>query len=127
MYVTELVSFAVKLGFETKADEWMRVLVERRADCIETLDRERMHYEAIFKSVRNGRMFLSWFSVQGMAGATVKGSPHEIDELHMRYWKECIDRDFEPQKFDHVVIFVPRAVEQSVEARDMTFSTQPMS
>jgi len=44
----------------------------------------------------------------------------------MRYWKECIDRDFEPQKFDHV-IFVPRAVEQSVEARDMTFSTQPMS
>jgi len=45
----------------------------------------------------------------------------------MRYWKECIDRDFEPQKFDHVVSFVPRAVEQSVEAGDMTFSTQPMS
>lgn len=121
MYTTELVSFAVKAGFEAKADEWMRVLVERKADCVGTLDRERMHYETIFKSFRDGRMYLSWFSVQGLAGEPVRGSHHPIDELHMRYWDECIDRGVLPQKFEHVVSFVPPSVEQAVEARDMIY------
>lgn len=118
MYITELVSFTVKVGLEGKADEWMRELVERKGECIETLDRERMHYESIFKSIRDGRMYLTWFAVQGVAGEHVRSSPYPIDELHRLCWAECIDRDVLPQKFDHVVSFVPRSVEQAVEARD---------
>ena len=118
MSTTDLVSFAVKEGYEAKADEWMKILVERRAECIETLEREKMHYEAIFKSVREGRMYLSWFSIQGVAGEAVHGSPHPIDELHMQYWNECIDRAAPALKFEHVVSFVPSTVNQAVEAHD---------
>lgn len=118
-YKTELVTFAVKYGMEAKADEWMRVLVERKAECVETLDREMMHYECIFKSVREGRMYLSWFSVQGEAGEDVRSSPHPIDKVHIDYWNECIDREVPPQKFEHVVSFVPPSVEHAVNARDV--------
>ena len=115
MYVTELMSFAVKVGYEDKADEWMRLLVDRRVECVETLDREKMHYESIFKSVRDGRMYLSWFSVQGSTGEHVRGSPHPIDELHTQYWDLCIDRAVLPQKFEHVVSFVPPSVVHAID------------
>ena len=42
-YKTELMIFAVKCGMEDKVDEWLRVLVERKPECVETLDREMMH------------------------------------------------------------------------------------
>jgi hypothetical protein len=117
MHVTELMTLAVKVGLEDKADEWMRLLVERRAECVETLDREKMHYESIFRSVRDGRMYLSWFSVQGSTSEPVRGSPHPIDELHTRYWDPCIDRAALPQKFEHVVSFVPLSVAQAIHER----------
>jgi hypothetical protein len=117
-YETELMTFAVKVGMEAKADEWMRVLVERKAECIATLDREKMHYECIFKSIRNGRLYLSWFSVQGTAGEHVRSSMNPIDKVHMDYWNECIDREVPPEKPVHVVSFVPASVEQAVNARD---------
>lgn len=118
-YKTELMTFAVKCGMEAKAEEWMRVLVERKAECIQTLDRERMHYECIFKTMRDGRMYLSWFSVQGKAGAHVRGSPHPIYKVHMDYWNECIDREATPQRSEHVVSFVPSSVQQAIYARDV--------
>lgn len=118
-YETELMTFAVKVGMEAKADEWMGLLVERKAECLETLDREKMHYECIFKSSRNGRMYLSWFSVQGTTGEHVRSSEHPIDTVHMEYWNQCIDREVPPEKFEHVVSFVPASVEQAVNARDV--------
>jgi len=60
-YKTEFSTYAVKVGKEARAEEWMRTLVERRAECVETLEREKMHYECIFKCVRDGRMYCPGF------------------------------------------------------------------
>ena len=111
---TELVSFAIKPGMESEAEVWLGVLQQRRAECVETLDREQMRYECIFKSQLEGRMYLSWFSVQGEAGSTLKGSPFDIDRLHIAYWDRCVDPDVPPIVFEHVVTFAPADVESAV-------------
>jgi Family of unknown function (DUF6176) len=117
-YKTEFSTYAVKVDKEARAEEWMRALVERRAECVETLEREKMHYECIFKCVRDGRMYLSWFSVQSSHGARVHDSPHAIDVVHLAFWDECIDRDVQPENLEHVVSFVPAPVEELIQARD---------
>jgi hypothetical protein len=115
---TTLTTFTVKTGMEVKADEWLRVLIERKAECIETLDRERMHFETIFKSTRDGRMRLSWFDVQSPGGAHVGTSTLAIDKIHMDYWQQCIDREIPPETFEHVVSFVPAELENLIRQRD---------
>jgi hypothetical protein len=117
-YRTEFTTFAVKIGMEAKAEEWMKIVSDRQAECVETLEREKMHYESIFKVFRNGRMYLSWFSVQSTHARSVEDSPHPIDHIHLAYWKECIDKQVAPEDFEHVVSFVPQSVREAVEARD---------
>lgn len=121
-YTTELMTFAVKAGCEQRADEWMALLVQRHAECVATLDREHMHVESIFKSERAGRTYLSWYSVQGAKGADVKSSPLDIDRIHMDFWRECIDPDVPPEKFTHVVDFLPPAVAQVIDDRETRLS-----
>jgi len=36
-YITEFTTFAVKLGKEARAEEWMQVLHQRQAECVDTL------------------------------------------------------------------------------------------
>ena len=116
-YTTELVSFAVRRGAEARAEEWMNLLVQRNEECVATLDREHMHFESIFRFDRAGRTYLSWYSVQGSEDAHVKTSPLEIDRIHMEFWRECIDPDVPPEKFVHVVNFLPVEVSQVVNER----------
>lgn len=115
---TTLTTFTVKAGMEARAEEWMRVLIERQVDCVETLDRERMHIESIFKSTREGRMRLSWLTVQSVGGDKVRGSPHEVDTLHVAFWDACIEHDVPPATFEHVVSFVAAAVAEAIDARN---------
>lgn len=116
--LTEFTTYAVKPGMEAEAEAWIALLTERQTECVETLDRERIHYESIFKSVREGRLYLSWFTVQGEAGEHVRDSRHEIDRLHVEYWNRCIDRSVPPENFTHVVSFVPESVAQTIAERD---------
>lgn len=111
---TELVSFAVKPGKEARAREWLRMLVERRDECIATLERERMRYESIFETWRGGRLYLTWFSVQDEAGERIEASSFDVDRLHPAFREECIDRQVEPQAHEHVVSFVPDLVRQAI-------------
>jgi len=118
-YKTEFTTFAVKKGKETRAEEWMQTLIARRQECIQTLEREGMHYECIFKCFRGDRMYLSWFSVQSIGGPDVQDSPHPIDKTHLEFWNECVDQDVLPEDHEHVVSFVPVLVEQAVLQRDV--------
>lgn len=113
-YQTRFVTFAVKRGMESQADEWIRVLTVRRAECVETLDREKMHFESIF----NGRTYLSWISLQGLRGEDVCSSPHPVDAFHMEMWDKCIDPEVAAERFEHLISFVPDSVWRAVEMRD---------
>lgn len=117
-YVTEFTSFAVIPGKESRADEWLGILQARRSECVATLDREHMHFESIFRHEANGRLYLSWLSVQGPAGEHVASSGFEIDKTHMAFWDECIDKTVPPLEYRHVVDFVPQEVAQAIAARE---------
>ena len=118
-YTTELMSFAVKVGKEERANEWMRILVQRQAECVATLDRELMHFESIFRSEIGERIYLSWYSVQGKTGEQVKSSPFPIDKVHMAFWQECIDPSIPPIQYQHIVNFLPLSVAETIGARDI--------
>ena len=117
-YVTELMAFPVRPGKESRAAEWLAMLVARQPECVATLDREAMHFESIFQIHIAGRLHLSWFSVQGGAGAHVDSSPFDVDRLHMEFWRECIDSSAPALTFTHVVDFVPPAIAEAIAARE---------
>jgi hypothetical protein len=122
-YATELMSFPVKAGMELRAQQWMQTLVERQAECVATLDREAMHFESIFRVEVDGRLYLSWFSVQGTTGAHVNSSPFPIDKLHMEFWAECIDSSAPPLKHLHIVNFVPADIACAIQDRERTLAS----
>jgi hypothetical protein len=108
---TEFTTFCIKKGKEELAEEWMQVLSNRKDDCVETLSRGKMVFESIFKHYKDGRLYLSWFSVQKDGYQRVETSEHEIDKLHLKYWNECVDKSIRPVNHTHVVSFVPRQLE----------------
>jgi hypothetical protein len=119
-FQTEFISFPIKRGKETRAQEWMDVLRKHQRECVKTLDREAMHFESIFRSVFDGVTYLSWFSVQGTSGAHVTSSFFTVDKLHMEFWEECVDRSVPPLTFEHVLSFIPPSVLAAIEDREQS-------
>jgi hypothetical protein len=122
-FQTEFMSFPIQRGKEARSQEWMDALRQHHAECLQTLDREAMHFESIFRSELNGVTYLSWFSVQGTSGAHVATSPFAIDKLHLQFWDECVDRSLAPLEFQHVVDFIPPSVLAAIEDRDRHLPT----
>ena len=87
----ELSRFKIKKGKEAAADEWMKLLNDRIAEAVETMGREKMYVEAVFEESINGEKYLTWFSIQDESGKMCATSEYELDKIHLKYWKECID------------------------------------
>jgi hypothetical protein len=111
----ELTRFRIRPGKSERVDEWLRMLNERMPETIATLERERMKVEVIFRELVAGEQYLSWFSIQGEGGESVHTSPHDVDRLHLEFWRECIDPsagaiDAVPQ-----VVMVPEQIARALE------------
>ena len=117
-YLTDFIAFPIRVGKESRAAEWLAMLVARQAECVATLDREAMHFESIFQIHIAGRLHLSWFAARSPAGASVDSSPLEVDQLHMEFWRECIDSSTTPLKFTHVINFVSPSIEEAIVERE---------
>ena len=115
---TEFTIFRVKEGKEKRAEEWMRQITGRRAECVETLEREAMYYESVFKSYYENRMYLAWYSVQGNQHGEVDESDYDIDKLHCAFWNECLDFEWKPLDMEHVVSFAPPSVDSEIARID---------
>ena len=103
----ELMRFKVKSGKSAVVDQWMQVLNERLAECLATFEREQMYLEMIFREKIGDADFLYWFSMQGEAGLAVQTSEHAIDKVHLKFWDECIDRDYKPVDCALQVAMIP--------------------
>jgi hypothetical protein len=113
---TEFTTFRVIEGKEDLAEEWVETLKTRQEECVETLTREKMVFESVFKFHKEGRLYLSWFSLQEEGHKEVDTSGHKIDKVHLEYWDECIDRSFKPEDHIHVVSFIPKELKGIMEA-----------
>lgn len=89
----ELTKVKVKKGKSAVVDKWMALLNKEMDKVLLTLEDEKMYVETIFREVTGGEEFLYWYSIQGEGGALLAESKHEIDNLHIAYWEECIARN----------------------------------
>jgi hypothetical protein len=114
----ELTRYRVKPGKSARVDEWLQILSDRRDECLETLVREKMRLEVIFREQIGGDEFLYWFTVQDEIGEEVNTSPFEIDHLHIAFWEECLDRDYGGKDAYPQLILVPPRIAQVMEWPD---------
>ena len=111
---TELTRLRIKKGMSSRVDEWHATLNARKAECIETLEREKMYVEAIFREKIGDEEFLYWFSVQGECGEGIETSPFPIDAIHKAFGDECIDRTYPRVDIDASVMFLLPKVSEVV-------------
>lgn len=114
----ETTRFKIKKGKAHRIDEWMEILNKRKDECIQTLHREKMFVEAIFRESINGEDFLTWFSIQGKNGSDVKTSEHEIDKIHLEFWNECIDSNYRPFEKKPEAIFIHPEIYEKIKEID---------
>jgi len=108
----ELSRFRVKSGKSERVDDWLAMLSTHIDEAVQTLEREQMKLEVIFREVIDGTDYLYWFSVQGEQGEPCKTSPFAIDARHIEFWDECIDEEYGRHDAQPQVVMVPEAVAQ---------------
>ena len=113
----ELTRFRVLPGKSERVDEWLEMLNERMTETLATLAREKMHVEVVFRERIGDEEFLSWFSIQG-EGEKIETSPHEVDRLHLEYWRECIDETYGARDAVPQVVMVSHKVAEALEWAD---------
>jgi len=114
----ELTRFRVLPGKSQRVDEWLAMLNVRMAETLATLEGEHMHLEIIFRERVRDDEFLSWFSIQGEGGERPETSPHEVDRLHLEFWRECIDETYGANNAVPQVVMVADTVAQAIKWAD---------
>jgi hypothetical protein len=108
----ELSRFHVKPGKSARVDEWLAMLNANMDQVVQTLEREQMKLEVIFREVIDGEEYLYWFSVQGEGAEAVSTSPFDVDQKHLAFHEECIDHDYGMRDAQAQVIMVPDQIAQ---------------
>ena len=111
----ELTRFRVKEGKSARVDEWLKMLNENMDEVIQTLDREQMKVEVIFREMIDGEEYLYWFSVQGEEGEEVNTSPFEVDRKHIAFHQECIDHQYGAYDAQPQVVMVPAKIARALD------------
>jgi len=109
----ELSKYRVIPGKERRVDAWIDALKRRYEEALETLEREEMQVEVIFREVEGDEHFLFWFTIQRETGADVETSPHDLDKVHIDFWNECIDKTYEPRESVAQLALVPRRISRA--------------
>ena len=74
----------IRPGMEDAATEWMQMLNDRLDEAVDTLGRERMAIEMVFRSSESDGDYLTWVTVRGQ-GESVESSNHQLDIDHLSY------------------------------------------
>jgi uncharacterized protein DUF6176 len=98
----------------TRVDDWLNMLNDNMDEVIQTLDREQMKVEVIFREIMDGNEYLYWFSVQGEAGEAVNTSPFEVDRKHIAFQEECMDHEYGAHDAQSQVVRVPPPIAHAI-------------
>lgn len=111
----ELSRFKVKQGKSDRVDKWLEMLNENMEDIVQSLDREQMKLEVIFREIIDDQEYLYWFSVQGEYGEMADTSPFDVDKKHLEFHEECIDHSYGMRDAQAQVIMVPKQVATAMD------------
>jgi len=81
-------------GKESIAEEWLEFLKQNKEAGKALLKEEKAYFEAYFKSIENGNMYIYlFFSAEDIDFSNQKALHHgsSLDKKHFAYMKECVD------------------------------------
>jgi len=110
----ELSRFRVKPGKSERVDDWLGLLNGRMSEVLQTLDREQMKLEVIFREIIDETEYLYWFSVQGDGAESCETSPFEVDAKHIEFWNECIDESYGRHDSQPQVVMVAAGIAEAM-------------
>jgi hypothetical protein len=113
----ELSKFRVKEGKSEKVDEWINYMHEHMDDVLLNLEGEKMFVETIFREAFNDVEYLYWYSVQDEC-STDSADKTKIDEKHLQYFEECIDKRFRPEDMKAEIVMIPKRVRSAMKYDD---------
>ncbi len=87
------------------------MLNDREAECVATLDRERMAVEAVFRLRDDEGEWLYWFCIRGESGEEMDDA-HAIDRDHVAFGKRCKEPGWEEAE-PHLLL-LPEPVRHSL-------------
>jgi hypothetical protein len=98
---------------EDQAGRSMRMLNDRCSEAVQTLERERVAVEAVFRERDEHGDWLVWVMIEGEGGESIADSPFEIDRDHAAFVTRCTlpnRRELEPQ-----LLLMPQPVRDAVQ------------
>jgi hypothetical protein len=104
----------IRPGMETEAERWMQMLNDRHDDAVQTLERERMAIEIIFRERDKQGDWLIWIMVHGDAGEPVETSPFDLDHAHIAFEDRVLLAD-QPEA-EPELLLMPAPVRRAVLA-----------
>ncbi len=114
----ELTKFRVKKGKSRRVDEWIEYIHNNMDDVLLTLEGERMYVETIFREAFNDVEYLYWYSVQDEDAGDDSTHVPKIDEKHLEFFDECIDKTFRPEDMKAAVTMIPYRIRKVMESTD---------
>lgn len=109
----ELTKFKVKEGKSEVVDEWIEYMRDNMEDVLFNLEGEKMYVETIFREVFMDVEYLYWYSIQGDENGE-KINDTSLDEKHLEYMEECIDKTFRPADMQAEVVMLPEHLRQLI-------------
>ncbi len=109
----ELTKFKVKEGKSEVVDEWIGYMRDNMDDVLLNLEGEKMYVETIFREVFMDVEYLYWYSIQSDENGEKIDDTH-LDEKHLKYMDECIDKTFRPADMQAEVVMLPEHLRQLI-------------
>jgi len=109
----ELTKFKVKEGKSEVVDEWIEYMRDNMEDVLLNLEGEKMYVETIFREVFMDVEYLYWYSIQSDEDGE-KIDDTYLDEKHLEYMEECIDKTFRPAEMQAEVVMLPEHLRQLI-------------
>lgn len=114
----ELTKFRVKEGKSKRVDAWIEYMHENMDDVLMNLEGEKMYVESIFREKFNNVEYLYWYSVQeDQTRGTDEVTNQNIDEKHLEFFDECIDKTFRPEDMTATCVMIPSRIRSAMESR----------
>ncbi|GEM_PF-2716673 len=114
----KLQRFEIVEGKEQRFNEWMDFLRAEREAAVETLENEKMYFEAVFSDTVDGKTYAFWLTFQGEGGKPVESSKHELDKKHLEFWNECIKKNSR-KVFESEFYLTPKFYERAIMQHQM--------
>ena len=91
--------------------DWVNFEHAHHSETVDTLEREKMYVEAIFRDREREKSVIYWLAVQGQGGGHTDDSPLPIDKQYEQFMQETLKKGSRTTLFTEYVLVSPVVAE----------------